>query len=52
MNDWIDSLTEKQVRALAFQACIKGWVMYPLEKLRLRLKESKKAREIYEKVIE
>ena len=48
MNEWIDSLTESQQRALAFQSGIAGWVTYPLPKLILRLKDSKRTKEIYE----
>ena len=47
MNEWIDSLTEAQQRALAFQSGIAGWVTYPMPKLVLRLKDCKKTAEIY-----
>lgn len=49
MNEWIDTLTEQQQRALASQSGIPGWSACPLDKLVDALKASNNTQRIYEK---
>ena len=48
MSEWIDSLTDPQVRALAHQSGVSGSMTFPAEKLRGKLRDSVVVAAIYE----
>lgn len=49
--EWLDTLTEQQIRALAHQVGVGGVLTYPYPELRERLRERKtfkKVKKVYE----
>jgi len=48
MDEWIEGLTDQQVKALASQCGVVGWASHSTENLVTLLKASKVAKEIYE----